>query len=178
MLSLSSPQCLALLTGLTCLGLAPAQDNGKPQLSGSRPNIVFIFSDDHASHAISAYGSTINETPSIDRLAAGGLLFRNNFCGNSICGPSRATILTGLHSHANGFMRNGNLFDATQRTFPKMLQGAGYQTAIIGKWHLTSSPTGFDYWIVLPGQGQYYNPDFRTPDGRKRITGHATEITT
>ena len=167
---------LLTLTLASTTALAQDRDRVQPRLSGSRPNILFIFSDDHAAHAISAYGSKINETPSIDRLAAGGMLFRNNFCGNSICGPSRATILTGLHSHANGFMRNGNRFDAAQRTFPKLLQQAGYQTAIIGKWHLTSDPTGFDHWMVLPGQGQYYNPDFRTPQGRKRITGHATEI--
>jgi len=166
------------LAFVLALPLSSACVSAQEQLSGSRPNILFIFSDDHAAHAISAYGSKINTTPAIDRLAAGGLLFRNNFCGNSICGPSRATILTGLHSHANGFMRNGNRFDAGQRTFPKMLRAAGYQTAVIGKWHLTSDPTGFDHWIVLPGQGQYYNPDFRTPQGRKRITGHATEITT
>ncbi len=147
-------------------------------LSGTRPNIVFIFSDDHAAHAISAYGSGINETPNIDRIANAGLLFRNNFCGNSICGPSRATILTGKHCHENGFMRNGNTFDGNQPTMPKMLQRAGYQTAMIGKWHLTSDPQGFDHWIVLPGQGQYYNPDFKTPEGRVRIEGHATNITT
>ncbi|MHC5001531.1 MAG: sulfatase family protein [Planctomycetota bacterium] len=161
-----------------CAAPAQAQPDGRPALAGSRPNVVFIFSDDHAPHAISAYGSAINETPAIDRLADEGVLFRNCFCGNSICGPSRATVLTGLHTHANGFMRNGNRFDGDQRTFPRMLQAAGYQTAIVGKWHLGTDPTGFDHWIVLPGQGQYYNPDFRTPDGRVRIEGHATEVTT
>jgi arylsulfatase A-like enzyme len=161
---------LLLLTSL------PAQ--AEQRLSSSRPNIVFLFSDDHAAHAISAYGSRINRTPNIDRLAADGVLFRNNFCGNSICGPSRATILTGLHCHAHGFMRNGNLFDGTQTTFPKLLQQAGYTTAIIGKWHLTSDPTGFDHWMVLPGQGDYYNPDFLTPQGRQRLQGHATNLTT
>jgi len=147
-------------------------------MSGSRPNIVFVFSDDHAAHAISAYGSKINETPNIDRLARGGMLFRNTFCGNSICGPSRATVLTGKHCHAHGFMRNGNTFDGAQTTFPKLLQGVGYQTAVIGKWHLESTPTGFDHWMVLPDQGEYYNPDFLTKDGKVRIEGHATEITT
>lgn len=160
------------------LPLLAASVLAQSELSGTRPNILFIFSDDHAAHAISAYGSKINKTPNIDRIAAGGVLFRNNFCGNSICGPSRATILTGKHSHSNGFMRNGNTFDPAQPTMPKMLQAAGYQTAMIGKWHLQSAPRGFDHWIVLPGQGQYYNPDFKTPEGRKRIEGHATNITT
>lgn len=167
---------LALWLGLAALASLPAQD--APPLSGSRPNIVFIFSDDHAAHAISAYGSRVNTTPHIDRIASEGLLFRNNCCGNALCGPSRATILTGLHSHENGFMRNGNLFDGDQTTFPKLLQRVGYQTAIIGKWHLSSDPQGFDHWMVLPGQGQYYNPDFRTADGRVRIEGHATNLTT
>ena len=147
-------------------------------LSGSRPNIIFIFSDDHAPHAISAYGSVINETPQIDRLAREGAIFNANYCGNSICGPSRATILTGLHSHANGFMRNGNRFDSAQQTFPKLLRQHGYQTAIIGKWHLKSDPTGFDHWMVLPGQGQYYNPDFLTPEGKIQLPGYATDLTT
>lgn len=142
------------------------------------PNILFIFSDDHAAHAISAYGSVLDQTPNIDRLASEGVLFRNCFCGNSICGPSRATVLTGLHSHANGFMRNGNQFDGEQQTFPKLLQGAGYETAMIGKWHLGVEPSGFDHWIVLPGQGQYYNPDFKTPEGNVRLEGHCTELVT
>jgi arylsulfatase A-like enzyme len=172
------PRHAALAATLALLaGLAPAQAPA-PSLAGSRPNILFVFSDDHAAHAISAYGSKLNRTPNIDRLAQGGVLFRNAFCGNSICGPSRATILTGLHSHANGFMRNGNVFDGAQATLPKLLQAAGYQTAIVGKWHLESEPTGFDHWMVLPGQGQYYNPDFLTAAGRVRIEGHATDVTT
>ena len=137
-----------------------------------------MFSDDHAAHAISAYGSKINTTPNIDRLAREGMLFRNAFCGNAICGPSRATVLTGKHSHANGFMRNGNKFDGDQTTFPKLLQKAGYQTALIGKWHLNSDPQGFDTWQILPGQGAYYNPDFLTPEGKTRVEGHCTELTT
>ncbi len=147
-------------------------------LRGTRPNIVFVFSDDHAPHAISAYGSRVNQTPNLDRLAREGVLFRNNFCTNALCGPSRATVLTGKFSHTNGFMRNGNRFDGDQVTMPKLLRAAGYQTAMIGKWHLESDPQGFDHWIVLPGQGQYYNPDLLTPDGRKRIEGHVTNITT
>jgi len=149
--------------------------------SADRPNVLFIFSDDHAPHAIGAYGGwlrSVNPTPNIDRLASQGMLFRNSFCTNSICGPSRAVILTGKHSHLNGFMRNGNKFDGTQQTFPKLLQKAGYQTAMIGKWHLSSDPRGFDHWQILPGQGQYYNPDFKTSAGRKRIDGHCTDIVT
>ena len=165
----------AVLLGVTLSSCLLAQGQ---RLSGARPNIVFVFSDDHAAHAISAYGSTINATPHLDRLAREGLLFRNAFCGNSICGPSRASILTGLHSHANGFRQNGDRFDGDQRTFPKLLQSAGYQTAIIGKWHLNSDPQGFDHWMILPGQGQYYNPDFITADGRKRIEGYCTDLTT
>ncbi|TWU33927.1 sulfatase family protein [Novipirellula artificiosorum] len=151
-------------------------------LAAERPNILFLFSDDHAVKAISAYGGAlapIAPTPNIDRIANEGAVFRNSFCANSICGPSRATILTGKHSHVNGFMRNGNNFDATQWTVAKALQSSGYTTAVIGKWHLNSNPVGFDHWEVLPGQGNYYNPDFLQMNGdRKRIEGYATDVTT
>jgi len=144
-----------------------------------RPNIVFVFSDDHALQSIGAYGSRINETPNIDRIAQEGAIFTNSFCANSICGPSRACILTGKHSHLNGFLRNGNRFDGSQATFPPLLQKAGYETALIGKWHLGTDPIGFDYWEVLPGQGAYYNPDFKQMDGsRKRRPGYCTDIVT
>jgi arylsulfatase A-like enzyme len=144
-----------------------------------RPNILFIFTDDHAPHAISAYGSRINQTPNIDRLADEGVIFLNSFCTNSICGPSRAVVLTGKHSHANGKLDNsGEPFDMAQPTFNKALQAAGYQTAIIGKWHLRVDPGGFDHWEVLPGQGRYYNPDFRTPAGDVRYEGYVTDIIT
>ena len=143
-----------------------------------RPNIVFIFTDDHALQAISAYGSVINKTPNIDRLADEGMIFRNTFCTNSICAPSRAVIQTGKHSHLNGVIDNIQVFDSAQVTFPKLLQKGGYQTAMIGKWHLKSEPVGYDYWKVLPGQGRYYNPDFRTPDGMQRIEGYVTDIVT
>ncbi|MDG1890895.1 MAG: sulfatase-like hydrolase/transferase [Verrucomicrobiota bacterium] len=147
--------------------------------SNQRPNIVFVFSDDHAVQAIGAYGSKVNQTPHIDRLAKEGALYVNSFCANSICGPSRACILTGKHSHRNGFLRNGDRFDGTQTTFPKLLQGAGYKTAMIGKWHLGTDPTGFDYWEVLPGQGNYYNPDLIQMDGsRKRYEGYCTDLIT
>jgi arylsulfatase A-like enzyme len=171
MLRRALPPLLAVLLPAA----APAQ---APALSASRPNIVFVCSDDHGAQAISAYGSTIAATPNIDRIATAGVLFAANFCGNSLCGPSRATVLTGKHSHQNGFMRNGNAFDSSQATFPLLLQQAGYRTAVIGKWHLVTEPVGFDHWAVLPDQGQYYNPEFLTPDGRTRIEGHVTDITT
>lgn len=152
--------------------------NKKTDQAESRPNIVFIFTDDHALQAISAYGSVINQTPNIDRLADEGMIFRNAFCTNSICAPSRAVIQTGKHSHLNGVLDNILVFDSAQVTFPKILREGGYQTAMIGKWHLKSEPVGFDFWKVLPGQGQYYNPDFRTPDGRERIEGYVTDIVT
>ena len=149
--------------------------------SAKQPNIVFIFSDDHAPHAIGAYDGWLksaNPTPNIDKLASQGMLFRNSFCTNSICGPSRAVIITGKHSHKNGFMNNGNNFDGSQQTFPKLLQKIGYQTAMFGKWHLKSQPQGFDKWMVLPGQGLYYNPDLLTKDGKTQIEGHCTDIVT
>jgi len=149
--------------------------------AAERPNILFIFSDDHALEAISAYGDRFDKiapTPNIDRIAQEGMLFERSYCGNSICGPSRATILTGKHTHLSGFMDNNySRFDGTQPTFPKMLQSAGYETAVIGKWHLISNPTGFDHWEVLPDQGSYYNPDFIQMDGsRKRFQGHVTDL--
>ena len=149
--------------------------------AGDRPNILFIFTDDHAPHAIGAYGgwlSTVDTTPNLDQLAAEGMLFRRSFCTNSICGPSRAVILTGKHSHKNGFMNNGNQFDGDQQTFPKLLQGVGYKTAMIGKWHLRSDPQGFDHWDVLPGQGDYYNPVLINKDGKRQVEGYCTDIVT
>jgi arylsulfatase A-like enzyme len=146
-----------------------------------RPNIVFIFSDDHAPHAIGAYDGwlkSVNPTPEIDQLAEQGMLFENSFCTNSICGPSRAVIQTGKHSHKNGFMDNGDRFDWNQQTFPKLLQGTGYQTAIFGKSHLKGKPQGYNEWAVLPGQGLYYNPDFYTKDGQITIQGHCTDVVT
>ncbi|NNE90253.1 MAG: sulfatase-like hydrolase/transferase, partial [Verrucomicrobiales bacterium] len=153
-----------------------------PATADDRPNIVFIFSDDHAPHAIGAYDGwlkSVNPTPEIDKLAADGMLFVNSFCTNSICGPSRAVIQTGKHSHKNGFMNNGNTFDWNQQTFPKLLQKAGYQTAIYGKSHLKGKPQGYgEDWAVLPGQGLYYNPDLIFPDGRRKVMGHCTDVVT
>ncbi|MBH53307.1 MAG: sulfatase [Opitutaceae bacterium] len=146
-----------------------------------RPNIVFLFTDDHAPHAISAYDGWLKKvraTPTIDKLAAEGMLFVNSFCTNSICGPSRGVIQTGKHSHKNGFMNNGNTFDWNQQTFPKLLQKAGYQTAIFGKSHLRGHPRGYDKWAVMPGQGLYYNPDFITPEGTITIEGYCTDLVT
>ncbi len=142
------------------------------------PNILFIFSDDHAIQSISAYGFKLNVTPNIDRIANEGVLFRHATVGNSICAPSRATILTGKHSHANGKRTNLDTFDVYQQTFPRILQEANYQTALIGKWHLKANPQGFDYWDILPGQGSYYNPDFISKDGKRRVTGYNTDLVT
>ena len=146
-----------------------------------RPNIVFFFTDDHAPHAIGAYNGwlkSVNPTPEIDKLADDGMLFENSFCTNSICGPSRAVIMSGKHSHKNGFMNNGNSFDWNQQIFPKILRAAGYHTALYGKSHLKGKPQGFDSWAVLPGQGDYYNPAMLTPKGRKIINGYCTDIVT
>lgn len=148
-------------------------------LGQQRPNIVFIMSDDHAYQAISAYGYGINNTPNIDRLARQGVLFRNAFVTNSLCAPARAAVLTGKYSHLNGIKGNGSeRFDGSQETFPKQLQKAGYQTALIGKWHLETNPTGFDYWNIIPGQGDYYNPDFIENGVRRRVPGYVTDLTT
>ena len=129
-------------------------------LHAQQPNIIYIMSDDHDADAISAYNKKFISTPNIDRLAKEGILFTKCFVGNSICSPARATILTGQHSHMNGIKDNRTSFDGTKITLPKLLKEAGYQTAFIGKWHLHSLPTGFDYWTVLPGQGVYYSTRF------------------
>lgn len=143
-----------------------------------RPNIVLIVSDDHAFQTIGAYGATYGCTPNIDRIAAEGAVFNNAYVTNSICGPSRAVILTGKYSHKNGFKDNEHSrFDSSQYTFVKDLQHTGYQTAWVGKWHLESTPAGFDFWKILPGQGQYFNPDFLTMNGgRERKEGYVTNI--
>jgi arylsulfatase A-like enzyme len=146
-------------------------------LAADRPNILYIMSDDHAAHAISAYGSRVNQTPHLDRLAHDGMRFDNCFCVNSICSPSRATILTGKYSHLNG-VPTFNRFDGSQPTVSKYLQAAGYYTGMIGKWHLGSDPTGFDYWAVLPGQGVYFDPAFLDRNGRRNIQGYVTDIIT
>ena len=149
------------------------------QAADNRPNILFIFTDDHAYQAIGAYGSNRNETPNLDRLAREGMRFTNCCVTNSICGPSRAVIQTGKYSHLNGFKTNDDKFNNTQQTFPKLLQKAGYQTAVVGKWHLECDATpGYDYSEVLVGQGPYYNPPMIRNGQRGPHKGHTTEIIT
>ncbi|MBK6931580.1 MAG: sulfatase [Saprospirales bacterium] len=159
---------------LCLLCLLPAAGTAQ----STRPNIIFIMSDDHAVQALSCYGSRLNQTPQIDRLAREGMRFDQAFCTNSICSPVRAVNLTGKFSHRNGVLDNLYPFDGSQPTAPKILRQSGYQTAMIGKWHLKSEPTGFDFWKILPGQGAYYNPDFLTAAGREKVEGYATTLIT
>lgn len=147
-------------------------------LKTTRPNIIFIMSDDHAEQAISCYGSKLIKTPGIDRIAKEGIRFEKSFVTNSICGPSRATLLTGKYGHLSGLRDHRDTFDGSQVTFPKLLQGAGYQTAIVGKWHLISEPTGFDTWNILKGQGQYYNPTLNENGVNHEYEGYTTDIIT
>jgi arylsulfatase A-like enzyme len=143
-----------------------------------RPNIIFIMSDDHAYQAISAYNPDLIQTPSIDRIAKDGIIYNRAFVTNSLCAPSRAVILTGKYSHLNGVRGNSEVFDGKQQTLPNILRQNGYETAIVGKWHLKSEPTGFNYWNVLPGQGDYYNPDFINQGVDTVYRGYVTEIIT
>lgn len=146
-----------------------------------RPNIVFIMTDDHTAQMMSCYDQRYASTPNLDRIAADGVKFTRSFVANSLSGPSRACMVTGKHSHKNGYTDNesGKPFDGSQPTFPKYLQGAGYETALFGKWHLISEPTGFDTWRVVPGQGDYYNPTFINQDGsRSQEHGYLTNIIT
>lgn len=174
--------CKAVLAKLLiCLAVLFAQPSTvawTQQSLKKRPNIIYMMSDDHGYQAISAYGFGLNQTPHIDQLAAKGMLFTRAFVTNSICGPSRAVMLTGKHSHINGFKDNHSRFNGDQPTVAKYLQAAGYQTALVGKWHLESDPQGFDYWNIVPGQGSYYNPDFIEMGVRKRVPGYVTNITT
>ena len=169
---------------LTLIGLLTIACNTKINTSkktAQKPNIVFIMADDHAIQAISAYGHPISKmanTPNIDRIAENGAIFQNSFVTNSICGPSRAVILTGKHSHINGFRQNGDHFNGSQPTLPKMLQQSGYNTAVFGKWHLHGYPEGFDHWKIIVDQGNYYNPDFIEHGDTTRIEGYATDIIT
>jgi len=144
----------------------------------TRPNILFIMSDDHAYQAISAYSNTLIQTPNIDRIGKEGMRFTNASVTNSICAPSRATILTGKHTHLNGKINNIMPFDTTQVTFPQLFKKAGYQTAMFGKLHFGNNPKGVDDYMILPGQGNYINPEFITPKGNITITGYVTDIIT
>ena len=145
-------------------GLAAVAATGCARQSEApaRPmNILYIMTDDHTAQMMSCYDTRYASTPNLDRIAVEGVRFTNSFVANSLSGPSRACMLTGKHSHKNGFYDNTTcVFDNTQQTFPKLLQQAGYETAVVGKWHLESLPTGFDHWEIVPGQGDYYNPDF------------------
>jgi len=166
-----------VLLGLVSIGLSASVGTDAAAAPGARPNILFIFSDDHAQRAISAYGSVVNETPHLDRLAKDGARFLNSFVTNSICTPSRATLLTGQYSHKNG-VPVFNAFDGSRDHLAKRMQAGGYHTGIVGKWHLGTTPTGFDRWLVLPGQGEYENPRFLAPGGTLSIEGHCTQVTT
>lgn len=150
--------------------------------AGDRPNILFIFSDDHAIRTIGAYEGSINQTPNLDRIAKEGAIFTRSFNVNSICCPSRAAIMTGKHSHANGITGNGSKWNGQQWVYPRALGKAGYQTALIGKWHLKGIPTDeFQSWEILSGksgQGSYFNPKFLTSEGETQVEGHSTEIIT
>ncbi len=158
---------------LTMAALAGCRDE-QPR----RPNIIVMMTDDHTAQAMSCYGSLLVETPNLDRLAREGMLFENCYVPNAISGPSRACILTGKYSHANGFTDNSRTFDGDQQTFPKLLHEAGYQTAMIGKWHLNSDPQGFDFWSILVGQGEYYAPLFIENGEEKVCPGYVTDVIT
>ena len=163
------------LAGLAACGGADKSDSDSTK---DRPNIIWIYADDHDQRAISAYGGTLIETPNIDKLAKEGMLFENSFVTNSICAPCRAVILTGKYSHLNGVRDNKAAFDTANQTFPELLQRAGYNTAFVGKYHLKTSPEGFDYWNKLPGQGHYYDPHFIENGDTIRVNGYVTDITT
>ncbi len=169
---------MRVVTASLFIALAVLPSTVLAQASGARPNIIFIMSDDHAAHAIGAYGSRVNQTPSLDRLAKEGALLTSVFATNSICTPSRAAILTGQYSHING-VRMFNRFDSSRMTVARMLQQSGYYTGMVGKWHLGSDPVGFDRWEILPGQGTYRDPVFYTATGEKTYAGrYVTDVIT
>ena len=159
------------LAALAAVGCSPKAK------APARPNFIVIMTDDHTMQAMSCYGG-IMETPNLDRLAAEGIRMDRCYVSNALSGPSRACILTGKYSHANGFTDNSRTFDGDQQIFPKLLHDAGYQTAMIGKWHLNSAPQGFDYWSILKGQGEYYSPLFIEEDGEHIEPGYVTDIIT
>ncbi|MBT1710091.1 sulfatase [Fulvivirgaceae bacterium PWU5] len=169
------------ITRIVCLLIFLAGTGGKVEAqsaSGRKPNVIFIMADDHAYQAVSAYSKALIQTPNIDRIGREGALMRKAFVTNSVCSPSRAVILTGKYSHLNGQRDNGTYFDGKQQTLPKIFKQHGYQTALVGKWHLFSQPTGFDYWNILPDQGHYYNPAFINMGKDTTYTGYVTDVTT
>ncbi len=169
----------SILSVLVILVSCKPEKDQKARQSTTRPNIIFIMSDDHAYQAISAYGSQLIQTPNIDRIAKDGMLFTNACVTNSICAPSRATILTGKHTHLNGKIDNHFPFDTTQVTFPQIFQENGYKTSMFGKLHFGNNPKGIDEFMILPGQGHYINPDFISTSGEvKNIEGYVTDIIT
>ena len=172
---------LLLSAALPLAGMALLSACQSEKKNTKKPfNIVYIMTDDHTAQMMSCYDTRYAHTPNLDRIAQDGVLFSNSYVANSLSGPSRACMVTGKHSHKNGFYDNTNcVFDNTQQTFPKLLQKAGYQTALVGKWHLESLPTGFDYWEIVPGQGSYYNPSFITQENDTiRKHGYLTNIIT
>ena len=173
-----TPVLLYSLTGAVVLSSLSSCKEKKSEEVKKTMNVVYIMCDDHSYQTISAYDQRYMQTPNIDRIASEGVRFTNSFVANSLSGPSRACMLTGKHSHANGFTDNTTTFDGNQQTFPKLLQANGYQTAMIGKWHLVSEPTGFNYWDILIGQGDYYNPKFIKNGERVQREGYATNIVT
>ncbi|MBN2764106.1 MAG: sulfatase, partial [Bacteroidales bacterium] len=175
---LNNSYAILLSVLIFTVGISACSSEEKKTEEDRPPNILFIMSDDHAYQAISAYGHNLNETPNIDRIAHEGALFTRACVTNSICAPSRAVLLTGKHSFINGKVDNVQPFNWDQDNFPKLLQANGYQTALIGKIHLDGLPQGFDYSMVLPGQGHYYNPDFLVNGERKQFEGYVTDITT
>lgn len=174
-----SSTLICSLAGTAALSSLAACGTPKKRAEAKKPmNIVYIMCDDHSFQTISAYDQRYTQTPNIDRIAREGVRFTNSFVANSLSGPSRACMLTGKHSHVNGFTDNTTVFDGSQQTFPKLLRENGYQTAMIGKWHLVSEPTGFDHWDILTGQGDYYNPTFIRNGEKLRREGYATNIVT
>ncbi|NLY25429.1 MAG: sulfatase [Bacteroidales bacterium] len=169
---------LKLIYPLTGAALLASCGKNKPAEPARPLNIVYIMTDDHTRQMMSCYDDRHVETPNLDRIAEKGVRFTNAYVANSISAPSRACLLTGKHSHKNGKIDNRSPFDGSQQTVQQLLKEAGYQTAMIGKWHLDSQPTNFDHWEILPGQGSYYNPDFITPEGRKQYEGYVTNIIT
>lgn len=172
------PTSTKILYPLAAAALLPACGTAKKTEPSKPLNIVYIMTDDHTRQMMSCYDNRHIQTPNLDRIAENGVIFRNAYVANSISAPSRACLLTGKHSHKNGKIDNLSAFDGNQQTVQQLLKQAGYQTAMIGKWHLDSEPTNFDHWEILPGQGSYYNPDFITPEGRVNRKGYVTDIIT